>query len=856
MKRLHTRIAAWAATVSMALCAISSQGAEPQSTEETPSTSEQPVVRLLAPLPDMEAVAPTDPSSPSSSRGQVRANRPLGLGFPGGHSSISRSGKPRPTNSASTDRNSREVILVQGTDSGSQFVEIPVTPSEPEALPPVEPLNGEDPPPPSSSTSPPRTNRVPVDPQPDTPHEPSPIPLEMNEERAAVSQPAVRHSSSELAGASSLAPPYIPANSDPDALPWTAPYEDRAAKSPLFEALDPIGDNLTGFPTGYMPWWEQELPQSLRPQLSAIPVDLDTLVTGALQYAPQVLSIRTQPEINHNILLAEDAAFDWSTYVESKWNDLNDPVGNTLTTGNNSDRFVDQIATVQAGVRRRTQSGGEFDAFQKWGWQDNNSTFFVPAPQGTTRLQLNYTQPLLQGAGVAYNQSRIVMAQIELNRSFDVVQEELQDHLVKVVEAYWNLYSSRAIYLQRLRVYQRADTILELLDGRGEVDALQRQINRAKAAVASRRSEIIRAQSAIRNAESRLRLLVNDPQFHDLSEIELIPIESPRTDHVPLSLAGSLQQALQNRPDISQAVHDLRSAGVRLGVSQNELLPKLDLVLSAYVAGLQGNHDILGAWGNQFAEGRPGYTVGTVFEMPLGNRAAKARQNRRQWELTKTVHDFRTTVETGLTEVELSVREAETSYREMLSKFQSLVASETESDFLEDRWKLLPGGDRGTTLLLEDLLDAQQREADSEAELVQSQVAYSLAVLRVRRTMGTLIIAQNPTRYEDEEASNNSTDINEVPETATPEVVTPPELAPTEKSISTTTPPRKSTRSVWSTARTPAHNSSSKSITPPKASPQKPVETSKSQSGSSNAKQSSTLRMNWFNRTTRIHSER
>jgi outer membrane protein TolC len=218
-----------------------------------------------------------------------------------------------------------------------------------------------------------------------------------------------------------------------------------------------------------------------------------------------------------------------------------------------------------------------------------------------------------------------------------------------------------------------------------------------------------------------------------------------------------LQLALQYRPDISQAVHDLRSSGVRLGVSQNELLPKLDLVLSTYVAGLEGDAGILQSLGNQFADGRPGYTVGTQFEMPLGNRAAKARQDRRQWELTKAVYDFRTVVETGLTDVELSVREAETSYREMLSKFQALVAAETESSYLEDRWKVLPGADRGTTLLLEDLLDSQQRLADAEGEFVTSQVAYSIALIRVRRSMGTLLIAQNPTQIEVESGSSQPT---------------------------------------------------------------------------------------------------
>lgn len=589
----------------------------------------------------------------------------------------------------------------------------------------------DDPPPPGSGV---RSSKSAVD---------SPAPSKPLTERTAI---PMRKSPSELSGVEAYAPPYLPANQDPDALPWTASFEERAARAPVEESFGPDGDDLSEVPPDYVPWWVTELSLPIRASEETLPVDVDSLVTGALQFAPQVMGIRTQPDINNSILCAENAAFDWTSFVNTKWDDLNDPVGNTLTTGNGSRRFIDQVATVQAGLRRRNQYGGELEVSQKWGWQDNNSRFFVPKPQGTTRMQLNYTQPLLNGAGVAYNQSRIVLAQVELNRSFDVVQEEIQEHLLKVTEAYWDLYRSRTVYLQRRRVYDSAIQTLNALDGRVGVDAQQRQVNRAKAAVASRRSEIIRAQASIRNAESRLRLLVNDPRFLDLAKTELVPIEPPRLDHVQLSLSGSLQQALQHRPDISQAVHDLRSAGVRLGVAQNELLPKLDLVLNTYVAGLSGKHDILQSWGNQFADGRPGYTVGAQYEMPLGNRAAQARQDRRQWELTKAVYDFRTVVETGLTDVELSIREAETSYREILAKFQSLIAAETEASYLEDRWKTLPGADRGTTLLLEDLLDSQQRLADTEAEFVQAQVSYSIAIIRARRAMGTLLITQNPTR--------------------------------------------------------------------------------------------------------------
>jgi len=720
----HAWIATAAALMSSAWLVVNVMG-------EAPALPNVPVIRLMAPEFDDSAEIEA-PAPATRTRKPAGANRSLGLGFPG-QSNI----KPRPAN-ARPPQNS-DIQRIQATDAEPQRLELPA--QNMDAV--------DDPSPPSAAVERLRSTQPETETLAESTHSGEPLTDSEADDSHQGSPVLMRDTPSELNGASLFAPPYFPSNQDPDALPWTASFQDRAARAPIVEDMDTRVGDLSELPASYVPWWISELPNSIRPDKVTIPVDVDSLVTGALQFAPQILGIRTQPDINNSILCAENAAFDWTAYVDSKWSDLNDPVGNTLTTGNNSNRFIDQIATNRVGLKRRNEYGGQFDISQQMGWQDNNSRFLVPSPQGTTRLQMNYTQPLLNGQGVAYNQSRIVLAQIELNRSFDVVQEELQNHLIKVTEAYWDLYRSRVIYLQRRRVYDRAEYILETLGGREEIDALQRQVNRAKAAVASRRSEIVRAQSAIRNAESRLRLLVNDPQFLDLSTIELVPIEAPRGDHLALSLSGSLQQALQFRPDISQAVHDLRSAGVRIGVSQNELLPKLDLVLSTYVAGLEGQAGVWKSLGNQYAEGRPGYTVGTQFEMPLGNRAAKARLDRRQWELTKAVYDFRTVVETGLTDVELAVREAETSYREMLGKFQSVIAAETESGYLEDRWKVLPGGDRGTTLLLEDLLDAQQRQADAEGDFVQSQVAYSIALIRVRRAMGVLLIAQNPTRYEE-----------------------------------------------------------------------------------------------------------
>ena len=52
---------------------------------------------------------------------------------------------------------------------------------------------------------------------------------------------------------------------------------------------------------------------------------------------------------------------------------------------------------------------------------------------------------------------------------------------------------------------------------------------------------------------------------------------------------------------------------------------------------------------------------------------------------------------------------------------------------------MLPGDNRSTVLLLQDLLDAQERIADEEFAFVNARVNYLLAIVELKRATGTLL---------------------------------------------------------------------------------------------------------------------
>lgn len=526
--------------------------------------------------------------------------------------------------------------------------------------------------------------------------------------------------------------------------PRLGPYVERAEQAPQLNWISEHAVNDV-IPSSFRPWWEQLVQQPIWNENSApLRVSVDRLVDSAVEFSPNVQALLTEPEIRQAQIGQELAAFDWTSFLETQYDDINEPIGSTLTTGNNADRYKDKNWEMAGGVRRRTDRGGEFEIAQEIGTERNNSSFLQPNPQANSRLELSFIQPLLRGAGKDYNRSRVILATIDSKAMRDEVSRQLQTHVVRVAEVYWELFRARSALVQRKRLLEEAELILANLEARRIVDAQQRQVLRARAAVAQRRAEIVRAENDIKNAEARLRFLVNSPDLVQDARLELLPLDAPPLQLPPVGMRESLLAALQSRQDISAALHTINASMIRLGVAKKDLLPKLDLLLSSRIDGLESESAIGESLGNQFADGRPTVGLGFNFEFPLGNRLSKAQLNQREWEAQRALREFDQTVSQALLDVEVAARNYLTAERELIGRFESLTAAAEEVDYLQDRWGKLAGVGDSATLLLENLLDAQERRTSEEAAFVEAQIAYSLGLVQLRFAMGTLIQVEAP----------------------------------------------------------------------------------------------------------------
>lgn len=517
-----------------------------------------------------------------------------------------------------------------------------------------------------------------------------------------------------------------------------APYEAMIPAAADAEDFAELTEEVSAVPATFDPWWSGAVTNQMRRTSNPIPANLESLIISALQNSAQIKVFSDLPLIRQTAITEADAAFDWEAFMETRWNDISEPVGNTLTTGG-PPRFRDHDWTYSAGARRKNTYGGRFEAAQRFGHRNNNSVFFLPNNQGTSRLTLSYTQPLLRAAGRVYNTSLTVLAAIDAEIAQDEFVRQLQSHLLEVTRAYWGLHLERGALVQRRRVYERALETLKELEGRQRVDAVESQLVRVRAAVTERRAELVRAYTAVKNAQERIQALVNDPELAMIDGLELVPIDTPTRDMVPVDMQSSLSIALQQRPEIGQAVKQIKASCVRLNMAKNELLPQLDAVLETYVSGLQGNSDIGGAWVDQFSEGEPSYSVGLQYSIPIWRRAGNARLQRRRLEVRQLQNQFRSTVETLMLEVKVAVREVSTSYREASAKYESMLAAQKQLEFIQARWKHLPGEDRSVGLYLEDLLNAQERLAATEFGFLKAQTTYSLSLMNLKRAMGTLL---------------------------------------------------------------------------------------------------------------------
>ena len=462
-----------------------------------------------------------------------------------------------------------------------------------------------------------------------------------------------------------------------------------------------------------------------------VAISLERAVRSSAERNSQLQFDRLRPAISESQLVAAEANFDWTFFVNGQYQSIDRPRTSTTFFGTAADVFKQSDLTT--GVRRRLTSGGSFTLDTSWTNADNDTPGLTvnPNPANTVTVGAQLTQPLLRNAGSDYALSQVRIAENAERDEVATLEMSVIRTLSQTEEAYWSLVQAHQNLLIQQRLLERGEAVRNKIIEREKLDATQAQVADAKAEVESRKAQVIRAQRNLRSASDSLKVLINDPELTIGSEVLLLPADIAIDEPIRFSLVDAVTTALTERPEISRALLSIDDSTIRKQVARNQLLPRLDLEISARFAALDEDAEdaYSDVWEGSFVD----YVIGLSYEYPIGNRAANAQLRQRQLENIQAVTSFQNTVQQVVLEVKNALRDTVAGYKLIAQTRASRVAATENLRAFE---VVIETSGGYSAFNLDQWLSRQQALALAEGEEIQALVNYNIAISRLYASIG------------------------------------------------------------------------------------------------------------------------
>ena len=432
------------------------------------------------------------------------------------------------------------------------------------------------------------------------------------------------------------------------------------------------------------------------------------------------------------------------------------PQLSSFVTGTSS--LITANKTADFGISQTFATGGTVSLAYNNIVQDQNSFHNFINPSTVSALDLQITQPLLQGFGLALNNRTIRIAKNNLRAADYVFRQQLLNTVANVVQLYWNLVAA----YQNVEVRKRALEVSQKLydDNKRQVEIgtlAPLEIVRAEAEVASDEQALVAAQSAVLQQEVVLKSALSrnglaSPAIADVRVVTTDPIRIPDVEVVE-PIQDLVSRALDNRPDLAQSRIQIENAQIALKGSRDAMRPTLNAVGDLRSNALVGaQNTIIGpvstttglvqvppaadpffvggygsALGQLFGRNFPTYSAGLNLSIPLGNRAAQANVatatlNLRQNELQvqRQINQIRVDVRNGI----IAVQQARAQYQAAVK--QRILEEQTVD---ADQKRLSVGASTVFQVIQDqrDLATAAANEVTAEAAYAAARVQIDLA---------------------------------------------------------------------------------------------------------------------------------
>lgn len=439
-----------------------------------------------------------------------------------------------------------------------------------------------------------------------------------------------------------------------------------------------------------------------------LPLPLRDAIAQALRQNLGLLIEGYNPQARTQEVTRENAAFDPAAFAELRFSESKTPSATTVggfTAFSASER---ETQTGSVGLRKRFTLGTQLELAFNNDRTDNNSPSQVVNPSYRTDLTLSLTQPLLKNFGFEANETPLRLAQSNLTIAQAVLAQRVQEVVVEVEGAYWDLIFAIEDLEARRRSLRLAEALVRLNQARVRAGvAAPVEVTQAEATRAARLEDIITGEKAVRDGEDRLKRAMNFGLAPGEPEFTIQPTDKATVLGGPIPLEESLKAARERRPEVLQAQEQVRNQEVTYRFTRNQLLPTLDLVGKIGTNGLgrtfADDYDV--AASGTF----PTVEVGLLFEYPLGNRAARSDAERARLLLEQA----RTSLRNVDQQVSVEVREAVRQVRATLERIEATKrARELAAEQLRIEERRLEAGVSTTFQVLEFQDDLARAEAN------------------------------------------------------------------------------------------------------------------------------------------------
>ncbi len=283
---------------------------------------------------------------------------------------------------------------------------------------------------------------------------------------------------------------------------------------------------------------------------------------------------------------------------------------------------------ASVGVSQLLPTGAKLEAKSSLSRFITNTNVYDPsrpldAKDNRSSLGFSMTQPLARDAGFAVTGARMEVATLDTAAAEHASRDTQTSVVAEAVMAYFELVLAQhrtAAALEKIHSGERLLTEAQAMNRLGRL--AESEVWEVENALARFGSALSEARQGERERANRLLTMLMSASAESSDKLKATDL-LPAVSFKPILLNDSLMVAMAKREDFLMRKVMVEREGVQLAYAKNQALPRLDLVASYSLNGLEYSADSAFHLSNM--SDYPSWSIGLQFSIPLGgNRLANA----------------------------------------------------------------------------------------------------------------------------------------------------------------------------------------------------------------------------------------